>query len=108
MDSKDIFENVVDNDAGEDILLQKLAEESELAQQEQNQQGDEQENEEEGSSSRKYHKQTVNNETYLFDQENGITICFDVFFLKKNFKHNSTCLKTLQKKFLIPDFESAK
>lgn len=47
--NKDIFENVVDNDAGEDILLQKLAEESELAQQERQQ--SDQDDQEEGSSS---------------------------------------------------------
>lgn len=52
-DSKDIFENVVDNDAGEEILLQKLAEVSEQEQTQQQQQ-DQNENEEEGSSSRKY------------------------------------------------------
>lgn len=53
VDSRDIFENVVENDAGEDILLQKLAEENEqqAAQQDQPDQIDQ---DEEGSSSRKY------------------------------------------------------
>lgn len=74
-DSKDIFENVVDNDAGEDILLQKLAEESE---QEQNQQQDQDENEEEGSSSRKYQMNKRYLVNYSFDEENGITICMKI------------------------------
>lgn len=53
MNNNENFENVIDNDAGEDLLLQKLAEESELAQQQQSQEHDGDENEEE-SSSRKY------------------------------------------------------
>lgn len=49
-DNDDDFEDVVDNDAGEDLLLQKLAEQSEAAQQ--SQEADESETEE--SSSREF------------------------------------------------------
>jgi hypothetical protein len=45
------LENVIDNDEGEDLLLQKLAEESEIAQQE-----PEEVEQDEGSSSRKYRR----------------------------------------------------
>ena len=64
-DSNDDFEDVVDNDAGEDLMLQKLAEQSEKQQQ-----SDEntEETETEESSSREFF---VNFLKWTF-QENGI------------------------------------
>jgi hypothetical protein len=48
-------EDVIDNDEGEDLLLQKIAEEIEIAQQQkQDASGNDDDGEETGSSSRKY------------------------------------------------------